>query len=275
MRSFFAGIRTLVLPFGAGPGTPRGVIGPDVPAALTAAYAAKSLTVTWAIIFESGTIGRYQYIAQVVNAVGYSRIGLGGVDAGVVSEIVSLGYISGISGLFFGDVDNIGGAVLPQIGMTTAGTSDIKWDSATLERGVASFVDAAADTAAIGAEAVTLTLPAMTFRQGRAYRVVWAGRLNSSAAQVISARIRKTNLAGTVLMVGQYQRLAAEQTSEHYEGFIGRANGAGDLTGVTLVQTLAATAGTVTGRGAADTVRWFGVWDCGDVDDYPNAVLIT
>jgi hypothetical protein len=83
MRSVLAGLRTLVLPWGAAQSQPAVVIGPDVPAELTTYYAAFGDTVQAAIMLRfSGSA--YLYDALVTGA-GYYRA-FGRVSAGGTVE---------------------------------------------------------------------------------------------------------------------------------------------------------------------------------------------
>lgn len=84
MRSVLAGLRRLVLPWGAGPNAARIVLGPDVPADLTAYYATGSFTVISAILFYT-RLGGYIYIALVQNSPSPS-IAIGSSAGGTVRE---------------------------------------------------------------------------------------------------------------------------------------------------------------------------------------------
>jgi len=85
MRSVFAVLRQLVLPAGSPLGTPRTVIGPDVPPELVAFYATESATVYGMILNQaSGT--DYTYDGLAVGAGIANRV-VGRVTAGVVNEV--------------------------------------------------------------------------------------------------------------------------------------------------------------------------------------------
>lgn len=138
--------------------------------------------------------------------------------------------------------------------------------------GIIQRVDSTANTAAITAETITLTGAVMTFMNGRAYRVIWTQRLDHSAAQTAVVRVRKTNIAGTQLSFWQAQVLGAVGVNYYYELVIKRVAGS-DLSD-NIVLTLSTAAGTVTGRGAVDTVRYLEVWDAGLASEFPNAIAI-
>lgn len=273
-------LRTLTLPQTAGPNDPALIIGPDIDATIQAYYTGLGYTVISNIIFrvDATTAG---YIAELgfsgVSIVAYgSYRSITGVQEtmrqtgnfGLLSPAtLTLGHDPALTPVWAATAWQNPLAEIPSgVQFTIDGVSQA--------RGLRSFVDTVASTAAIGAEAISLTLPAMNFLDTRCYRVEWAMRLDNSAASVVPVRMRKTNLAGTQLLFSQFQRSAAQGNTEFYAGYIKRDAGS-DLNNVVLVQTMAATAGTATGRGAADTVRWCGVWDCGAAADYPNAFAIT
>jgi len=87
MRSQFAGIRTLTLPWGAPAGTPRIVLGPDVPSELTSYYGDPSTAfgIVAAIVYYSNTVGIYYY-EGVLNGAGAKTV-RGYVINGVVIEM--------------------------------------------------------------------------------------------------------------------------------------------------------------------------------------------
>lgn len=138
--------------------------------------------------------------------------------------------------------------------------------------GLIDRVDSTSNSGAIGAETVVLTSGIVTFHNGRAYRVVWSQRIDHSAAQVAAVRVRQTSIAGASLNYWQQQVLGVVSNSYYYEGIVKRIAGF-DLRD-NLVLTLAASAGTATSRGAADTVRYFEIWDAGQASDFPNAIAI-
>lgn len=133
-------------------------------------------------------------------------------------------------------------------------------------------VDSLSNTSAITAETVTLTGNQMTFSNGRAYRVIWSQRLDHSAAQIASVRVRQTSISGTQLIFWQAQVTAVVGNNYYSEAVIKRIAGS-DLVD-NLVLTLAASAGNVVARGAADTVRYMEVWDCGPASGFPSAIAI-
>jgi hypothetical protein len=88
MRSFFATLRQLVLPGGALPGTPRIVIGPDVPAPLNTYhfFAGSGPMADAAIIFYQGGAGvNFNFLAHVSSGAG-TFVWVGAVKNGAVVE---------------------------------------------------------------------------------------------------------------------------------------------------------------------------------------------
>lgn len=143
------------------------------------------------------------------------------------------------------------------------------YGSYPLPDGLRDRIDSTSNSSPITAEAIVLTGHQMTFHNGRAYRIKWSQRLDHSAAQIVSIRVRQTNLIGTQLLFWQEQVLGTQGNNYYSEATLKRIAGS-DLTD-NIVLTLAASAGNVTARGAADTVRFLEVWDCGPAGDFPNA----
>ena len=134
------------------------------------------------------------------------------------------------------------------------------------------YVASTSNSGAIGAETVVLIGGSMTFVSGRAYKVKWGQRLDHSVAQTAIVRVRQTNISGTQLIFWQQQVAAAAGNHYFFEATI-RRTAASDLID-NLVMTLATATGTVTARGAADTVRYMEVWDCGLASRFPQAIAI-
>lgn len=279
MRSELAGLQSLVLPGTAGPNDPALIIGPDIDATIQAYYTGLGFTVISNIIFrvDATTAG---YIAEIGFS-GASIVAYGSYRS--ITGVQETMRHAGNFGLLTPATVTLGhDPLLSPVWAATAWPNPLAEipsgvtftiDGVNQGRGLRAQVDATANTAAIGAEAIAMTLPAMDFLDKRAYEVEAEMRIDSSAANIASMRIRKTNLAGASLIYEQYQRGGAWSTTEHFKGRIVRTAGS-DLTGVVLVLTLQASAGTVTGRGAADTVRWVEVRDIGLASQYPNAIAI-
>lgn len=92
MRSILAGLRQLVLPWGASVGTARLVLGPDLPAALAAYRFQGVARYVSAIIFYNGSVNddSYLFVAEVpqqTSAPGGYELHFGAVLNGVVQEV--------------------------------------------------------------------------------------------------------------------------------------------------------------------------------------------
>lgn len=102
MRSILAGLRTLTLPWGAGPGTARLVLGPDLPPPLKTYLFFGQRVASEAIIYYSGTPSNddYQFEA-LVELPGTHFVYRGSVLNGVVLE-ESVGHPNGFYTSFSG-----------------------------------------------------------------------------------------------------------------------------------------------------------------------------
>lgn len=146
-----------------------------------------------------------------------------------------------------------------------------------MARGVVNVVESAGSSAAIGTtETVVMTLPAFTYRAGRAYEVsMKAGIGISTITTKADFRLRKTNAAGQDL--GEWFRYSSTATAG-----IDQANGPGPVFTVapgadvtaTLVLTLASTTGTTIHFGSAASPRRVIVRDIGDETLYPLAPVL-
>ena len=137
--------------------------------------------------------------------------------------------------------------------------------------GLKARVDDTNSSAAVGAEAVVLTLPTMLWRPGSAYKARFRGGTLSSGANSFIYRIRQTSIVGTILHVTQDLGNTTGRTMFD-EMYIVRTGS--ELTD-NLVLTLAAGAGTVQMLGNAAFVRYFEVEEMRDgAASYPNAVAI-
>lgn len=136
-------------------------------------------------------------------------------------------------------------------------------------------IDSAAASAAIGAEAIVLTSPSMTLKNGRCYEVEFGGNITTAVANnFLLSRVRVTNLAGAVKLFHE-QKVTdiGPQFWQYYKGFIKRTAGT-DLTGAVLVLTTQGSAGNLQWTGAATDVRYMNIRDAGKAGDFPNAITI-
>lgn len=241
-----------------------------IPADLNTYYTGLGLTPVAAILSYLAAGGEYEYrVLLSGSAVAEGLGGRGGatpvVEAWRINDqgAAGSGFILDAASLF-----TINGAW--------------KVDGVTAGRGFVSGgnVDLTADTAAIGVtETVVLTMPALTFKAGRAYalRLHTTVRSNTAAA-TCSINIRDTNAAGTLRggtwRVNTTAAGAAGEIQLHLDHTVGNNTGA-DITNRVLVLTLTSNSGvnTVLLHAASPTLEtWWEVWDIGLVTDHPQAV---
>jgi hypothetical protein len=301
--SLFPRLRQLLLPGTAQPNDPALVMGPDLPPCMRSRYA-------WAILGRpQGTVTGGINGPATWFVAGRSSPGIAEVDEGWL--VYDQGTVCGFVVTVTQFMNNFGGAVISPayvFGSTVAaqgvasyagpiavqfgfnapaqpvqvvfGSSDgnpnqSRWivDNVSMGRGLRAEVSSAVNSAAIGAEAVVLTTPAMTFYDGRCYQVWAEFDAFGSVANNPQINIRQTNLAGALLLEGQFNTAAG--TAFGHVVFTGnvRRTAGSDLTD-NLVLTLQSGAGTVTQRGSATALRRMEIRDIGDSGKYPNAIAI-
>lgn len=138
------------------------------------------------------------------------------------------------------------------------------------------FIDSVSSvvpSAAVGAEAVVLTLPSAVYRSERAYKIEFQGDVISSNATNFNLwRIRRTNLAGTVLAQGVWApRSSAAGSNDFGTNIIIRNNTAADITEVLVLTFNVGGAGTITLNGGPTQIAWLRRYDTGPADSFPNA----
>lgn len=147
----------------------------------------------------------------------------------------------------------------------TALGADVEIYGQSMERGLQTHVSVGASSANIGtSETVVLTAPSITYRAGRWYEVkINGGIFGSAATNFADLRVRKTNVAGTLLgstfkvgSTGVGQVVALENS------VFFKVDALNDVT-CNLALTLQASAGTVGQFGSADTPRSMKIWDRG------------
>jgi hypothetical protein len=146
-----------------------------------------------------------------------------------------------------------------------------------LSRGQVDWVATTANSAFVAAETVVLTGASVIFRAGRAYEVISQCVTDGSiASNSAGYRVRRTNLAGT-LLIGPVDYLMNTTLGISQESglrwVVVNATSA-DITD-NLVLTLAASSGgpdTVSSRaGGAARPRFMEIYDIGAAADYPGA----
>lgn len=153
---------------------------------------------------------------------------------------------------------------------------DLQYDTVSLSRNNRSVISSGANSAAVGAETVVLTVPSGTYLSGRAYAVRIGGRIIGSVMQNARMILRQgTTIAGTLLIdFGAFPVTAAgSPVAAHACRYIKVDSADPDLT-TSFVLTLQATAGTATHGATGNDPRFVEVVDAGDQADFPNAVFL-
>lgn len=127
-------------------------------------------------------------------------------------------------------------------------------------------------------ETVALTTASVTFRTGRAYRITLKCLVQSSvAADTVTVRVRKTNLAGTAYIdqVRMYIAAGGGNSPVYFSNICTNASGA-DITAA-LVGTYVRASGSGNALIAASTnnVCYIEVQDIGESGDFSGATAIT
>ena len=258
-RDWGVSSQSLTIPPFAGPTDPAIIIGPDIPPELVTYY---SGTLVAVLIFRGSGI-QYAYI-------GVSSTG------GLVTGTVLSGVVQGYDSLVYPGVKTIINGTTTKFDFPTAGDIQLLENVAFVSQGrdYADRVSSTAVSGAIGAETVVLTSNVMVWAANRAYSVEFhhtATPAGGATASLIN--IRRTNLAGAVLVGEVLPFVGGFQHTQQALAVIRNATGAGILQN--LVLTLGSfPAGTVTINGSVSTVRWLEIRDIGAAADYPNAAQI-
>lgn len=246
----------------AGPNDPAITFasGADLPPALVAFYAGLGYNLVSVEIYRGDANNyTYQALVEIPGVVFFMDFGAADglgihraitITQGVTSAIVSFG------------------TAFVQIG------GPLEIDGVSAGRGLRDFVSSVANTAAIAAETVVLTGNVITWTAGRCYRVEMH-QLSTSAGGATLAlfNVRRTNLAGAIKLGESITINGGGVTTCQFAGLIRNATGANISD--RIVATMASfPAGTVTGNGAATTVRWLKIDDIGDAAAYPNVIQI-
>jgi hypothetical protein len=257
VRSLLAGLRTLILPWGAGPNDPAIVLGEDVPAELVAYYndALDPGLVQRVQLFRVSATD-YEYLALIEVFPTTTAVAMGKVSAGTVREAIRWSADTSIGE----GNDGSWGALFVNGPLVVHGRSP-GW-------GPGQGAAATANTGAIGAETVTLTLPSQTYTDGRAYRFEVRQVVQGSAAgnQAIYRIRRGTTVAGT-LISGTFSRRTELFFDDHSFNAVIKNNSGADIT-TQLVLTAQVTAGTITVFGGANLPRALRPSDCGTAADF-------
>lgn len=259
----------LVIPPGAGPGEYRTIYGGTPPAELEADGL---LSVSRRIY--TNDLDTYWY--EGIKPNGSQRLIVRGwVINGVVNETQADVYSTGLgttqlqfdTGVWIGSQSNEGRLVLANPEVTVWYSVDPNFQVGALGIGDRDLISSTAGSGAIGAEAVVLTGRTIDWVQNRVYRVTVAAHvIGSLAANLVFFRIRKTNLAGTVLA----DNMNFDITNTHgrwcqFEVHIAGPDGFSPNYSGNIVLTAQASAGTISITGANTTRRYMAVTDVGDV----------
>lgn len=291
MRSFLAGLRQLVLPWGAGPGRPRAVYGPDVPAELRAYYAAP-FSLVFARVYYSAVTNTYEYegILDNSNTVvrGWYFASGGGVIETYRHQINGADHVSH----WFGPSGTTKQIDLIHEGageFHAQGTGGFWFGPGTPIKvgfgGAAPFVRTAGRglvthgniSTAVGASAAeqTLTSVTATFQAGHAYEVQYRATVQGSASPMAALfRARRNNIAGALRGEGYHPISTGAGGWSTFGGdwrIVNRT--AADVTDallLTLTPTNAPAGTTLLTPGGTTRMTKFELWDIGDAADYPT-----
>lgn len=145
-----------------------------------------------------------------------------------------------------------------------------------IPRRVIARAESAANSGAIGAEAVVLTINGCTFGAGRAFAISINSDMSASVPNTGTYQIRIPNLAGTIVAIpwqGPVGVGAAANDGVNKTIYVRRAAASGDLT-TPVVLTLSASVGTITAQGGATFVRYMQIEDVGDESLFPACFAI-
>lgn len=165
---------------------------------------------------------------------------------------------------------NSAGAVNLNLG---ANGGDLLIDGRSQPRGPVQRIDSTTATGALAAETVVLTLPSMTFKNGRAYKIVWYWVASQTTAGLVNVKARRgTTTAGANKASWALPHNTTLSTTDQGYAYVKNTSGS-DITDQ-MVLTAAPGAGTVTVQGTTTTVQTFEVYDAGAAGDFANAIAI-
>lgn len=125
-------------------------------------------------------------------------------------------------------------------------------------------------------ETVMYSSPSATYRAGRAYRMSLRFRANvNTGASDHTYAIRDTNASGTFRMGAQSYRVAVStlNTGIYIEHIVANTT-TSDITGRVLALTLIGSTNTNLINASASCPFYWGCYDYGDADDFPEAVAL-
>jgi hypothetical protein len=298
MRSVLAGLRQLVLPWGAPTGAPQLVLSASAPALLVTFYAPNSITASQ-IAYATATDYAYTVWLDIVST-GEQSVVSGWVHAGGVYETQAF-YLDPASGVprtvaigdFFGgrtdgtflDINGVTGAALNPAASNYSSVNigqnvDLSLGNISAGRGILTNANASSgsNSAAIGAaETAIVTLTNVLFPQNRAFVAEFGSMVTASlSTNTAHFLLRATNAGGTLYGdAGAFGPSgAAAPVAANGRLFLRRALGS-DLTTTVVLTMVASGGGTVTQTAFAYSPRYMIIRDIGAYNDYPNAVPVT
>lgn len=290
------GLTEITIPGDAGPNDPRVYVGQDDPL-LTAINQDAGIVLYWANgrafvisveasggpdhgqlhIWSNDEINGLKQLIDLDHDVpsDSATVNLGQGGSAQAVDVTLSGDVIRIGGLFTTSV-NLGASLPPS---NLAGP-DVTLYGQTMPRGLVpgGITDTTASGAAIGTtETVALTIPATTYRAGRAYQVVMKGGFTPSIANaVVQTRIRKTNVAGQDL--GEFFRYPLSLANLPHNGYgtgVIFTVGAADVTAAICLTLQASAGATVTHAANSTNPRRLEIFDINDASMYPsNPVLV-
>ncbi len=268
MKSLLSWLRSLTIPTGAGDGTPRTVIGPDVPAELSAYYGAGA--VLMATISYAGN-GAYHYDALIlgpgdpVPAAAYVR------GFWTLANIIETAYEDLGAGPPLERTWYLGGRGPNGISVVDTGNSffvngAMYFDGTTpAERAIKYTFGSAVDAAASGViPASVLSGGPFTWKANTNYRVEVGGLCSTSLGTNRLGMFIQDNVPKTILNMGWFgpANTALQYVQTNAVGYVRNSTGS-DYTSTTLDVIAAASAGTAVWRGSTDTPRFVTITELG------------
>lgn len=188
--------------------------------------------------------------------------------------------MSATDGIIMYDVENpvvIQGSPVSISGDVNLST-DVTINDVSIGRGLAlnGFAASSTSSSAVSSETTVATLTDVEIREGRAYRLEYGSKVETSNANGQARfRARLTNATGTLwadygTTVGT---TAGLDMNSHGTTFLRRLDGT-STSNATIVLTLENTSGggaTATHVAIVGGIRFFSITDVGDADDYPSA----
>jgi hypothetical protein len=277
VKSAYAFLRQLVIPFGAPASAPQIVIGGDLPPPLDTYLFLGTTKADAAILFlEGGASNTFNFIAHVATA-GNSYIWIGAVRNGAVVEATT-GRPAGES---FRITDS-GSAGALRLHLTSSGIEEFDYTIDDMLGNVVSqprgtifhAADGASDSAAVAVETVIDTYTNVRLPGHRAFKVEVGGFLqNSVAGGQVQYRLRNTSVVGHIFFFRRTSDVGtpAQVPFVDFHDIFTNAGNEGTFTFVKTIEPIGG--GNAQERRTAVAQRYIRFFDIGDSADwgsYPN-----